>query len=76
MAPSPSRCQPPLSQSVATLRALATAGLDAVFQDEGAYREHIFIEAYKLAYARLRKLGDGIDGAAFCRDMLDPQSCK
>ena len=68
--------QPPLSQSVATLRALATAGLDAVFQDEGAYREHIFIEAYKLAYARLRELGDGIDGAAFCRDMLDPQSCK
>jgi len=68
--------QPPLSQSVATLRALSIAGLDAVFQDEGAYREHIFIEAYKKAYMRLKELGNGSDAAAFCQEMLDPRSCK
>jgi gamma-glutamyltranspeptidase/glutathione hydrolase len=68
--------QPPLSQAVATLRALAIAGLDAVFHDEGAYRDHIFIEAYKMAYMRLKELGNGSDTTAFCREMLDPRSCK
>ena len=68
--------QPPLSQSVATLRALATAGLDAVHHADGVYREHMFIEAYKSAYARLKELGDGCDAGAFCREMLDPRSCK
>lgn len=68
--------QPPLSQSVATLRALATAGPDAVYHADGAYREHMFIEAYKTAYGRLKDLGEGCDAAAFCREMLDPRSCK
>lgn len=68
--------QPPLSQSVATLRALATAGLDAVFHDDGAYREHMFIEAYKMAYARLKELGAGSDIAAFRDEMLNPRSYK
>ena len=68
--------QPPLSQSVATLRALAIAGLDAALHSDGAYREHMFIEAYKMTYVRLKEMGEGSDTAAFCRDMLDPRSCK
>ncbi|MHA1536804.1 MAG: gamma-glutamyltransferase [Alphaproteobacteria bacterium] len=68
--------QPPLSQSVATLRALAVAGPDAVFHADGVYREHMFIEAYKTTYGHLKGLGEGCEAAAFCREMLDPKSCK
>ncbi len=68
--------QPPLSQSVATLRALATAGPDAVYHADGVYREHMFIEAYKTAYAHLKDLGEGCDVSSFCREMLDPRACK
>jgi len=49
---------PPMSQSVATLGALLRGGQEAIRADDGAYRDHVLIEAYKRAYAHLDRLGD------------------
>ncbi len=64
--------QPPLSQSVATLAALAIAGTDAVRHPDGSYRTHMLIEAYKAAYGDLVELGEGADVATKVAAMLDP----
>jgi gamma-glutamyltranspeptidase/glutathione hydrolase len=63
--------QPPISQAVATLAALGIAGADAVRHPDGAYRDHLLIEAYKAAYRQATALGEGGDVAAQVAAMLD-----
>ena len=64
--------QPPMSQAVATLSALGTAGLDVMGHPDCGFREHMLIESYKRAYEGLTELGDGGDSRALCRRMLAP----
>jgi gamma-glutamyltranspeptidase/glutathione hydrolase len=63
--------QPPLSAAVATLAALGIAGGDAIIHSEGAYRDHLLIEAYKTAYADLLRMGHKADLAQLIAEMLN-----
>ncbi len=68
--------QPPISQAVATLAALAVAGLEVVRHADGAYRTHMLIEAFKAAYADLVRWGEGADVAAATASMLDSERVR
>lgn len=68
--------QPPMSQAVGTLAALAIAGPDVLRHADGAYRDHMLIEAYKHAYREMQSLGEGRDVAAAVAAALDPHRMR
>lgn len=63
--------QPPLSQSIATLAALAMVGQDTVAASDGEFREHMLIEAYKSVYGHVRTMGDDDNARDLCGRLLD-----
>jgi gamma-glutamyltranspeptidase/glutathione hydrolase len=64
--------QPPMSQAVASLAALGTAGMDVIRHPDDAYRDHLLIESYKRAFGGLQALGESGDVAQSVRALLDP----